>query len=177
MRIAMEQEAARVRAESERDNALRMVEMEQRGKQLAEVSADTERAAMENARADAEAHAEMVQEAQERTRAYALVTADLIERERVIVDSFRAREHALLASHPHPPVPPCPDPIALADTAMVQGAAATYEPRSVTGLGAPVKPSSDREARPPPPAAKGVAQRMALTPEHSLRQLEAPPRA
>ena len=105
MRIAMEQEAARVRAESERDNALRMVEMEQRGKQLAEVSADTERAAMENARADAEAHAEMVQEAQERTRAYALVTADLIERERVIADSFRAREHALLASHPHPPVP------------------------------------------------------------------------
>jgi len=125
MRVAMEQEAARVRAETERDHALRRVEMEERGRRLAEVAAETERAQSENARADAMTHADMVADAQERTRAYCIVTADLIERERVIVDSFRAREEVLLQSHPHPPPPPCNDPIIMGDHAMTLGAAAT----------------------------------------------------
>ena len=174
MRIAMEQEAARVRAESERDAALRQAEMETRGRKLAEVGADTERAAMQNARADAEAHADLVAEAQERTKAYAIVTADLIERERVIVDSFRAREEALLASHPCPPVPPCPDPIALADTIMVNGPPPVrHEKPELSGLGAPLKSSRNGVgAVTSEPVSKGFAKRVGLTPDQSLRQLE-----
>lgn len=108
---------------------------------LAEVAAHTEKTAAQNARADAVVHAEAATEAQERTKAYAIVTADLIEREHAIVDGFLAREDALISTHPAPPLAPC-DPAALGKEALFQGAVAVPPPPgtplSYSQLGVPI---------------------------------------